>query len=153
VLDPFGAGVVQENPYGPFVGGEGEELGIAKVDPADIVWFEPLGLSLIGGFVPNENPFDGVGALVTKEDSGDGLGVLVKLAPVGALVKSTPVGALVELTTLGDGLGALVELAPNPDDGLGAFDANEDPDDGLGALVKLAPTVGLLVLVPTHLSA
>jgi hypothetical protein len=144
VLDPFGAGVVQENPYGPFVGGEGEELGIAKVDPADIVWFEPLGLSLIGGFVPNENPFDGVGALVTKEDSDDGLGVLVKLAPVGALVK---------LTTLGDGLGALVELAPNPDDGLGAFDANEDPDDGLGALVKLAPTVGLLVLVPTHLSA
>jgi hypothetical protein len=128
VLDPFGGEVVQENPYGPSIGGEGEELGIAKVDPADIVRFAPPKLD------------GGVGALDMKEDSGDGLRVLEELAAVGALVKLAAVGAIVELTTLGDGLGALVELAPNP-------------DDGLGALVKLAPTVGLLVLVPTHSSA
>ena len=108
MLDPFGGEVVQENPYGPFVGGEGEELGVAKVDPADIVRFEPLGLSLIGGFVPNENPFGGVGALVTKEDSDDGLGPLVELAPN----PDDGLGAFDANEDPDDGLGALVKMAP-----------------------------------------
>jgi len=152
VLDPFGEKVVQTNPFGPYVGEVGkelgEELGLAKDDP--VVWSAPLGLPpRLGAVDSSEDPDDKLGALVTKEDSDDGLGPLVELAPN----PDDGLGAFDANENPDDGLGALVELAPNPDDGLGAFDANEDPDDGLGALVKMAPTVGLLVLLRTHLSA